>query len=90
MSKDLENIARIERKIGIILKRYTGSSLFRGDATETYRLDGRKNVVGLNLSRCSLADISSLKLLPNLTRLYLSENQITDISVLKYSVSLLI
>jgi len=83
MSKDLENIAIIEKKIGITFKRYLGYSFFRGDANEIYLLEKGKNIIWLNLRNRGLSDISFLELLPNLTQINLSGNSIADISILK-------
>jgi len=84
MSKDLENLAIIEKKIGRKLKRKTIYPNARSKTSATYLLDKNNNVAGLQLLACGLSDISFLKLLPNLTQIILSDNHITDISILKF------
>ncbi|MCP4113490.1 MAG: leucine-rich repeat domain-containing protein, partial [Desulfobacteraceae bacterium] len=85
MSKDLENIEIIAKKLGIVLKHWDGDrdSFFSLEAHKTYLPDEHENIIGLNLYNCDLNDISFLNFLPNLTQLDLSSNELTDISVLK-------
>jgi len=83
MATDLENIRIIEEKIGIKLYRNQGESFFKPDARQTYLLDKHGYIIGLNLWNCNLADLSFLELLPNLSYLDLSYNDISDISILR-------
>lgn len=48
-----------------------------------YAIDENKNVIGLTLFQNQITDISDLKGLQNLAKLYSPINQITDISPLK-------
>jgi len=85
IESDLENLAVIEEKIGIKLKRYEKGSLFSYAARQSYHLDKSNNIIWLNLWDCGLSDISFLKLLPNLTQINLNENKkISDYSILWY------
>ncbi len=70
MSKDLEIIKEIEKKIDIKLD-------------HRYDIDENENIIGLNLYSLEISNISSLKDLKNLTHLYFYSNQISDISSLK-------
>jgi hypothetical protein len=83
MSKDLENIALVEKKIGIKLKRYDEIPFWVDKVRGLYRSDEDKKIVWLNLSHCFLSDISFLRLLPNVRKLNLSRNEISDYSILK-------
>jgi Leucine-rich repeat (LRR) protein len=70
VSKDLEIIKELEKKIGNKLDHY-------------YSIDENENIIGVNLSRLEISDITSLRDLKNLTHLDLNHNQISDISPLK-------
>jgi hypothetical protein len=84
MSKDLEILKKIEKKLGIELEK-VDKELFkkehpaRGYCTD----DDDNNIMGLDLFQLKISDISALKDLQNLTRLSLGGNQISNISSLK-------
>jgi len=69
VSKDMEIIKELEKKIGIKLHRYF--------------MDKNKKIILLELVGMGISDISFLQNLKNLTELYLVDNQISDISSLR-------
>lgn len=81
MSKDLEIIRRIEKKLGCKLGR-----LNSGDTSRTsngYTVDSDENVIVLNLYSMKLTDISFIRNLSHLIALDLRSNQLTNISALQ-------
>ena len=70
MSKDLEIIKELEKKIGERLDR-------------RYSIDENENIIILDLSGLKISDILCLKDLKNLTELNLSNNQISNITSIK-------
>jgi internalin A len=71
-------ITDLEKKIDKRLKQLNIGKIFL--RTNGYAVDGRGNIVGLNLRYTKLADISFLKDFHHLTCLDLSYNQIADLS----------
>jgi internalin A len=71
-------IKDLEKKIDKPLKQLKIGDIF--GVVKGYAVDGRGNIVGLNLYRANLSDISFLKDFHHLTHLSLSYNQIADIS----------
>jgi small GTP-binding protein len=81
VSKDLEIIKELEKKIGIKLEQSNIDEIT--GTTNGYAIDENENIIGMNLWLSKISNISSLKDLRNLTHLYLHTNRISDISSLK-------
>jgi internalin A len=81
MAADLETIKKIEKIIGKKLKSITLDQIYTFD--NGYMVDESEGVIGLNVNKSMLSDISFLKDLKNLSHLSLDQNQITDITPLK-------
>ena len=82
---DLEIIASIEKIIG---KKLTvcppDNEVMDWRQGLSYKVDEQQQVIGLNLWYCGLVQIDFLKALPNLTKLELGQNYLSDISVLEF------
>jgi internalin A len=79
--KQAESLKKLEEKIGkklteVSLENIMGSS-------KIYTVDEGGNLIGLNLHRPNLADISFLGDFPRLSHLVLGYNQIIDLSPLR-------
>jgi Leucine-rich repeat (LRR) protein len=80
---DLDVIKEIEKIIGEELKPCPpDADIMSYEQRRTYLLK-EQQVIGLNIGGCNLISYDFLKDLPNLILLYLSSNQIKDISFLK-------
>ena len=84
MPSEREALMMIEEMIGEELKQVELSEIMDLDIRNGYALDQNQNVVGLNLKKYKLTDITALVDLSNLTQLNLRINQITDVSVLEH------
>jgi hypothetical protein len=81
MATDLEIVKKIEKKLGIELKKVDKEGF--KTKTRSYYTDDKNNIIGLRLHDLKISDISALKDLQKLTVLWLYDNQISDISALK-------
>lgn len=77
-----QEILDIEKLYGVRLKEVPLENVWK--ETLTYSLDEQGEVVGLNLEKQGIADISFLQYFSNLEELWLENNQITDISFLQH------
>jgi len=78
MSKDLEIIKELEKKLRKKLVQLNTKELYGG--LNGFLTDRKERVIGLNLYYLELSDISGIQELKNLTHLNLRNNQLTTIS----------
>lgn len=78
-----ESILKLEKELGIKLRLLKERDILDYSNRNRYLLNQSGEVVGLNIRRNEIVDISILKELNQLSSLGLSENQIADISPLK-------
>jgi len=77
-----QQIIELEKLLGFQLTETKDVKDIRNwQKNKTYLLNAKQEIIGLNLNYCQLKDISFLKGLSNLTTLNLSENKISNISL---------
>ncbi|MCI0471939.1 MAG: GTP-binding protein, partial [Candidatus Aminicenantes bacterium] len=82
-ARSLENLKKIEAKIGKKLQQLPIANIFEWGSPNGYSCNGAGDVTSLNLSASQIVDISFLIDFPKLTHLNLRNNKISDLSPLK-------